>query len=700
MLKLIGFRVLNFRSVEDSGWIEVDDVASLIGTNESGKTNLLLPLWKFNPAKNGEISPTADFPRKRYNEIRSMNPKPVFIQAQFEVPDNLAQQIVDKTGATLDQVKIVTVGKNFDDEYHVDFPNVVPLRQVAKDDVAGLLTDAHKVISGLESAGKTEECFSASVLQALADATDVVEGAEDLIDAPVLSRVISTLESVEGDPKLKRSTISPRFGQVVDDLKDLLSSIRKPHPNDSEFANDKILGSLPVFVYYSNYGNLDSEIYLPHVIENIRRTDLGNREEAKARTLKVLFEFVKLNPQEILDLGQEIVPESGRPTDREIKAIAEKKKERDILLQSAGTELTAKFRSWWQQGEYRFRFQADGNHFRIWVSDDKRPEEIELEGRSTGLQWFLSFYLIFLVESLHSHANAILLLDEPGMSLHPIAQKDLSLFFSNLCRTNQLIYTTHSPFLVDPDHLDRIKAVYVNDDGTTGVSSNLRAGEKNPAQTRSIYPVHAALGLTVSEILFQGCQAVVVEGASDQHYLSAIKTYLIGKGLIMPKREILFVPSGGVKGVSAIVSLLTATSDALPYVILDSDAPGQNMSKSLKSNLYSGFNDRIIMIEDVQGLSNSEVEDLFPPHYLAKIVARKYFRDVDKDFEDTVRSDEAFVPQVQKFAQENDVVLEMGWKVELAMQAKKRFLQDDNSPSFDDRVIERWTKLFDKLQSH
>lgn len=78
-------------------------------------------------------------------------------------------------------------------------------------------------------------------------------------------------------------------------------------------------------------------------------------------------------------------------------------------MQSASTELTSKFRDWWKQGEYRFRFEADGNHFRIWVSDDKRPEDIELEGRSTGLQWFLSFYLTFLVESKDAHKNSIVL---------------------------------------------------------------------------------------------------------------------------------------------------------------------------------------------------------------------------------------------------------------------------------------------------
>jgi recombinational DNA repair ATPase RecF len=60
-MKLKRFKVTDFRSVKDSGWIEVDDVAVLIGTNESGKTNLLLPLWKLNPAKSGEINTTADY---------------------------------------------------------------------------------------------------------------------------------------------------------------------------------------------------------------------------------------------------------------------------------------------------------------------------------------------------------------------------------------------------------------------------------------------------------------------------------------------------------------------------------------------------------------------------------------------------------------------------------------------------------------
>ena len=127
-----------------------------------------------------------------------------------------------------------------------------------------------------------------------------------------------------------------------------------------------------------------------------------------------------------------------------------------------------------------------------------------MENRSTGLQWFFSFFLVFLNEKNDSHYGSILLLDEPGITLHPMAQKDLFAFFENLSKDNQLIYTTHSPFLMDPDKLDQVKAVYIGKDGYSYVSSDLRARANKGADSeqKAIYPVHSALGLTISEVLF------------------------------------------------------------------------------------------------------------------------------------------------------------------------------------------------------
>jgi AAA ATPase domain len=647
---LIRFRVQNFRSVEDSGWVDVDRVTALIGTNESGKTNLVVPLWKLKPAKNGEIDPLADFPRKRYNEIRTMEKKPIFIRAEFRLSAVLAQQVANLLRVDVSNVQRAIVSRDLGGQYYAEFPDANVAREIEASRIVELFAGARTAIADAELANKSEETLREAMIEALADAQKQVNEAGETLDEDVLEQVKETLGAVDVSKPSKRSTIVPRYGQVTDSIDEELDRINEPSSEDAQKARSLVASSLPSFVYYSNYGNLDSEIYLPHVIDNLKRKGLGAKEEAKARTLKVLFEFVKLKAEEILELGKDAVSAPNQTlTTEEIELSAQKKKERSVLLHSASTDLTAKFRDWWKQGDYRFRFEADGDHFRIWVVDDKRPEDIELEGRSTGLQWFLSFFLVFLVESQDSHRGAILLLDEPGLSLHPLAQRDLSAFFEGLSATNQLVYTTHSPFLVDSDHLDRVKAVFIDDKGLTQVSANLRAGEKNPAQTKSIYAVHAALGLSVSDPLLQGCQPVIVEGPSDQYYFSAMKNYLIGRGMLAPPRELMFVPGGGVRGISAVVSIVAAKDEELPYVVVDSDSSGLDLAKKLMSGTYQSSAKRLLMVGDLIDMGSAEVEDLMSVELIAKIASRNLLRQtgIDKDFEDEVKQGFPVVPQIE-----------------------------------------------------
>jgi energy-coupling factor transporter ATP-binding protein EcfA2 len=687
-MKLQRFRVTNFRSVQDSGWIETGDITALIGENESGKTNLLVPLWKLNPANGEPINLLADAPRYRYNEIREMPSKPVFIEADFEPSDDLVKQLVALTGATGDEVSTARVSRTLDGTYMVGFPKARPVRMLPKAELATLLQSAHDDIVALETKTAAEISFKAGVVSALTAACQKLDGSNEEADNQTL-QIVSAELIIDADSGPKRSQITPRYGELTDALALLKERITKPHPQEVKEARTLVRNNLPSFVYYSDYGNLDSEIYLPHVIRNMQRSDLGVKEQAKARTLKVLFDFVRLKPQEILELGQEPDKSQGEPSAAQIEESAQRTKEREILLQSASTDLTGKFRSWWKQGDYRFRFQADGNHFRIWVSDDRRPEEVELEGRSRGLQWFFSFYLVFLVESLQSHKGAILLLDEPGLSLHPVAQEDLSRFFENLTTTNQLLYTTHSPFLVDPNHLDRVKVVYVDEAGKTAVSANLRENER--AAGRSIYPVHAALGLTVSYTYLQGCTPILIEGQSDQIYLSAIKIMLISEGLLKPKRELVFVPVGGAKGVSPVIAILVGRDEALPYVLLDSDKVGQEMAKHLKDHLYHNDKERVVLVDAVSGRSGDEIEDLFPPDMLARIIAKQLPRALE-DFDDVVDTTKSLVPQVKEFAKKHNIMLEEGWKVDIAKIAKERLLQ--GRAVIDQGRLTKWQELF------
>ncbi|MCG8441444.1 MAG: AAA family ATPase, partial [Caulobacterales bacterium] len=387
--------------------------------------------------------------------------------------------------------------------------------------------------------------------------------------------------------------------------------------------------------------------------------------------------------------------QNREPTADEIAEIAEKKRTRSILLQSAGATLTTKFRDWWKQGDYRFRFEADGNHFRIWVADDRRPTEVELENRSTGLQWFLSFYLVFLVESQGDHRRSILLLDEPGMSLHPLAQRDLSAFFENLSETNQLIYTSHSPFLVDADRLERARKIYVDADGTTKATPNLRHSEGRDEQAGAAYAVHSALNLSVAESLLVGCQPVLVEGASDQHYLTAIKALLVSGGRITPSRELVFPPSGGTKTARVVASILTGRDEVLPFILLDDDGPGRQMRANLTNSLYAESPEKVLSVKDYVGYDDSEIEDFLPFDLLADEMDRME-REPETRLADVIQDGQPFVHQVEAWANRQGVTLPPHWKVDLAVRVKQRALEKGIG-SFDKDVIDCWVNLFQRF---
>ncbi|WP_339659146.1 AAA family ATPase [Flavobacterium frigidarium] len=634
------YKVENFRSILDSGWIDCDDVTTLVGINEAGKSNLLLGLWKLNPAREGSIDILHDMPVSKLSTYRKTPQDIRFITAEFELDDQIIDHIESKIECNLQGDKSVIVTRYFDGHYTFDFPSGKPIS-----------TKIEKV----------------------------------------------KIEITEGE--------EPEEGKDGEELKDEESTIIPYKDTDLSQA---VLDLLPSFVYYSNYGNLSSKIYLPNVIKWLNGQSISGIEinEEQVRTLRVLFDFVKLDPQEILELGRDpkemAIQRNGgntniQPTSDEIKEAENDKEERSILLQSASGDLTKKFKEWWKQGEYKFRFEADGDYFRIWVSDSIRTDEVALELRSTGLQWFISFYLIFLVESQENHKDAILLLDEAGLTLHPLAQKDLALFFNNLSQENQIINTTHSPFIVDTSNIDRCRVVYMDKDGYTVASSNLRQGS-DALNEKSIYAVHAALGLSVSDVLLQGCQGVVVEGPSDQFYLNAIKGFLIREALVTPEQEMVFIPSGGVKGVPGVVSMISSKANDLPHIILDSDKSGEDAKKRLLDGLYKGFETKILDVKVYTGIEQSEIEDLIP-YQLIKKAIDKLFSSLDEvDFEDSYTPSSPIVGQIEQFAIANGVTLEKGWKVGVAMAAKTQ-LKNKKADAIPHEYVERWIQLFSALLS-
>ena len=616
-MQLVKYKVGKFRSIKNTDWIYTNQWTCFVGENEAGKSNLLLPLWKFNPADNAtSIDLLHDYPRDEYSNLdgdESLT-KEKFIEALFELSDN-----------------DLSLLKNWQDKRS---------EEISQQTTEGQASEFKKV-------NFTRYVYAARTYHGVF--------------------YISLAE---------------------DDEKPLSSDLESQH---KEVFN-KIQSLIPKFVYYSEYGNLDADLYLPHVKDNLARIDsLSGKERMKARTLNILFSHLKLRPDEILTLGKETSKPNRTPQTEEVEIAKESrnKQERFAKLASASSQLTKQFREWWSQGNYVFQFNADGDYFRIFVSDTERPEPIELESRSRGLQWFFSFFLVFLAESEDNHKNCILLLDEPGLSLHPNAQEDLIRFFHQLSSKNQLLYTTHLPFLVDHDNLDRVKAVYP-ERGLTKVSNDLNKADK---EKKAIQSVYAAIGIKASQSLLVGCDIVIVEGVSDQFYLTMIKNYLVSQGKFLPRKELVFIPVGGVKGIKPVVSILQGDRAELPFVLLDSDGPGKQMQKTLKNGFYSGEKVKVLEVGNfINIVEGAEIEDLIPVDLVVDSFDR-LFRAPD-GLADFVDEKKAIVTQLEAFAKDNRIELELGWKVDLSRRIKQRFKNEVPT-----RVENRWIKLFEALQN-
>lgn len=673
------FRVQHFRSVNDSGWIETDNLTALIGTNEAGKTNLLLPLWKLKPANNESIDPLMDYPRQNYSTYKSEGDDMPFISADFELDDIQAQSLSSELHVQEKHLRRIRCVRYWDTEYSL---TLLDFEEKLFDGAAfsDFLKNRFQVV------GEIKEFEGAKEINARINTT--IKESKGWSENIIEQNIRSFLESLNAIEYSGEESQTKPLESILNDINEILKIISNEGDLEGKL-HEKIYNYVPSFVYYSDYGNLNSEIYLPRVIEDMGRKDLKGIERDKARTLKVLFDFVTLSPKEILELGNEQIYIQNKSTDF-ITGEARRKKEREVLLFSASTKMTKEFKEWWKQGDYKFRFQADGNHFRIWVSDDKRPEEIELESRSRGLQWFFSFFLVFLVESQDEHSGCVLLLDEPGVTLHPSAQEDLIEFFESLTRNNQVIYTTHSPFLIDSSNLGSVKAVYVDEKGYSAVSTDLRRNSK--IAEKSVYPAHAAVGLSISETFLNGCQPVLVEGVSDQIYLHAVKTYLIRKGVIKPDKEIVFIPTGGIKGMKPIINIISSKEAILPVVVLDSDETGLKMSKGLKENLYKSENKKVLDVSTYVGYDNCEIEDLIPKDVLTESFDKR-FRIDEYALADDIIDKKPFLEQAEIYFERHEISFENGWKVDLAKDIVKRIPKKNISED----VEKTWIALFKEI---
>lgn len=597
-MKLERFRISNYKTIEDSGWIELNDVTALVGKNESGKTSLLRALSKLNPTDDASLDPLRDFPRQRYTKDYSQEDWKA-IEACFEIPAAVHATLISWHKA-FEPVKSITFHKYYsgDLKYSLnpwpEFPTVNPAEWIE------LLRSARRTVERISLKGLAEEELVAGskIRDETVGKIDAIIGKNEVsaLNLKALKAVI-----VEAADKLPEF---PKKDELLDQIDGFDQIIETKNLKGKAYEELKKL--LPKFIYFDNYEMINGAIFLPDFIRKVQE----KRVEQGIRVQKAIFSQVNADIEDLASLSKSVVTVDPNQDQVEDPDKHRKIRELTIKANSAGDSLTKDFNEWWKEGGYKFHYEFNGNYFEIWVSDEIQPSKIELAERSAGFRYFFSFFLLFSVEAKGMHSNCILLLDEPGTHLHGRAQMDLIEFFDKLAKENQLIYSTHSPFMIDGSRLERSRAV-VKDEHGTKVSSDIWPKDKD-----SVFALQGALGYSICQSLFVSKYQVLVEGPSDYLLLHAINSALAEDKRL--KERISLIPIGGCSNLIPYSSLLLGHEIEF-FVILDSDAPAKSATDKLVKLL--GDKSRISSYSNLIGdESVIELEEIIPPAEYIKAV--------------------------------------------------------------------------------
>lgn len=591
-MQLTDFRVTNFRSINDSAAVDVKKTTAIVGRNESGKSNLLLALLSLNPPGGAKpLSAIKDFPRNR--RLQDCIPTTGVLETTWLLSDS-ESEAVGQAFPRAAAVKNITITRDYGGTRTVKFPGAAPPKFSAAE------------VTRVWTAAKTQ---LAGVSHALADPhKTTVETAFAALETAVVSggKAKAHGTAIGGAAGKFRAAVKAASHQLTATetagLIELETLAEEPETSAAQLdaAVKLVIGWLPLFVFLEEYPDFDGH---QDIAAYQTRKANGQLTEADRNFLK-LCKVAGLDPDELHKLNG-----------------ANDHETRGQLANRAGAVVTTEIRRLWKDRALKVRFSPDGVHLDVLISDPNATYDVEvnLNERSRGLRWFFSFYMTFAADTQGGHAeNAILLLDEPGLYLHAGSQGDLLGHLRNDLG-NQVIFTTHSPFMIPVDDLAAIRTVSIDQDKGTTVTNN------PTGDARTLFPLQAALGYNLAQSLFVGPRNVVVEGVTDYWYLTAVSAYLESQAKTGLPKDLTLTPAGGAQKVSYMVALLASEKlDVL--VLLDKEPQAERTAEELaKSKLIRQDN----IIYTAAGFAapvpqEADIEDLLEPSVFDDLVKHTY----------------------------------------------------------------------------
>jgi len=418
------------------------------------------------------------------------------------------------------------------------------------------------------------------------------------------------------------------------ELRKALQQIKEPSEKHNallkrldSFGGQSILGhvqhiladSLPQFMYFSNYDRMCGEVRLDSLKEMLDNGTLFTDPDLSGERLFYEFlEYAGVTVDDILKV-QNYEPFNAQ-------------------LQAASITLTDQILKYWSQNpfiEVRVTVDAakpgdkppfnEGVVARARIYNSIHRVEVPFSERSAGFIWFFSFLIKFA--QVEENTPIILLLDEPGLSLHGKAQADLIRFFDEkLSPQHQVIYSTHSPFMVAPDRLLSARIVEdIIDDSERGRPKSEGTKVRDNMLNRdpdTIFPLQGALGYEITQTLFIGEHALLVEGPSDILYLKALSAELLRRSRTELDPRWTLCPSGGIGKVMPFVTLFKGNH--LNVAVFTDYAKGEKKKVEALRAMEVLKNGAVLTAAEYTGKDEADTEDIFHADLFVKLVNQAY----------------------------------------------------------------------------
>lgn len=666
MTEITAVKVQNYKSIKETKWVKFDEeILTIVGGNEAGKSNFLEALSTFGQSRAYTQNELSNFTTENYGESNKENIPVVSVEYLDK----------DSTPFTYGREgDKVVITKHADGRYHID-PTFLSdaMENHLMDEEQDTKSEIKNLLSELVSKSDTHR-----IKKRITDLEDKLNEEKFESISSIESEIVGLPEDIED------------YDKYVNEISELLQGIT--------FEDDYILeknwfSHYPEFELFQDIKEITNEEDLYDVSKDLQK------EGTELSLYSELLSFAGLTPSETA----ENTPQRNKARKEDVSELI--------------TELLNKY--WTQHhGEFKVDIEMTGGVVSFHIKDSDSMKFEQPFDRSTGFRWFLSFIINVIAIYESEVENTVILLDDPGVHLHPDAHKDLRNTFQNLAEDNKIIYSTHSPYMINKANLNSVRIVrreheeeIQSEEDPRGTVVTKLGGADSPADD-SLASVRMALGATFSDSLFASKKTILVEGHDDRLYLEGISELLEQSERTALDKDATIVDCGG----ASKVDYLSRIVDSEEYnytVVLDDDEAGRNAIADLEDSNINLNHIHLVseVMENTEG-KNVTIEDLFPTEFFCRVaskvheddgIGREEFQDaynppndgIVNELDNRIKAERGWMKSSKENTSDKEHTSDLLRKIEIARHIYKIMTTEDGQ--FDDETLDQFEELIENV---